>query len=400
MLKNKIGAAALCVFILLVVLFLFFHSFDSTHVTLVEDDSPSTTPSFETARAVQQPSTQPNAPSTPTISAVPQEEVRDVAEETSTDSTEVKKAIDFLETLEEHSQLENGAQPEDDTGDSSTDLTQDELFELVREGVSYYDSLLESGSVDFYIQTSTADFPFEGPEGLQRLPHGTSEGTFEFSYQKFRGAVTENRTQYDENGKTMVFQGFEQFAYDGETFETYKEGHNGPLLTRDDTTSYDTSIDPRIWGWSLTSERSLTDILNLYDIQQIEVVSGDTGDLYHLRGTYTDRMNVELWLDPQKSYRPERYSTSIPIDESKRIDTVTEFQYQEVAPDLWFPKTAGYTVTAADMENNVETNVIHQAVRFTNLRINERIPSSRFKFETSPGTIIYDSRTRETFTVE
>ena len=174
----------------------------------------------------------------------------------------------------------------------------------------------------------------------------------------------------------------------------------GRVLSRGNTLSYDESIDPRMWGWSISAEYTLPDILNLYDIEHIETVSGDTGDLYLLTGSYAGTVDVELWLNPEKSYRPERYNTTITAsDDGVGIVTVTEFQYQEVAPDLWFPKFAESIVTAANLETGVEADVIHTTARFTDLRINERIPAHHFTLEPEPGTTVYDSRTRESFEV-
>ncbi len=380
-----------CAVVLLTVLFLYQRPFTETDTTLGKDSQETPATEFSTG---QQPNAE--APAEGQESTHQQRTSAGEVQNTEADRAQVTEALDFLETLEEQSLSENGSEDTHATNNTS-DLTQEELFQLVREGVAYYDSLLESASVEFHIQTTSADFPFEPLEGISRLPSGTWTGSLTFSHGRLRGEVTENKTQYDAHGAPTVFRGTEQFAYDGETFQTYRHLPTGPLVSHSSTPSYDTSVDPRVWGWSLSTEWTLTDILNLYDIEHIQTVPGDTGDLYHLTGSYGGHVKVDLWLNPEKSYRPERYVTSIPGDQSKHIDTWTTYQYQEVAPDLWFPKSAEYVVTAANLDTGVETDVKRTTVRFSNLRVNERIPSHRFTLEAPAGTSFYDARTRESF---
>ena len=387
----------ICAVVLLSTVFVYWYTFKRTHVATIVPKPQRTAIGASGTRLS---TSRPDKSTAETPATPPTEEVDLSVKSAAVNDEEVTKAIGFLETLEEQSTPENITNTEDKTVDNTTDLSQDELLQLIQEGIAYYDSLLESGSVDFYLQTSTADFPFEHPEGIKRLPNGTWEGTFEFSHERFRGKVTENKTQYDAHGSPTFFSGTEQFAYDGETFEAYRNMPTGPLLAKGGNPSYDTSIDPRIWGWSLSTEHSLGEVLNLYNIEHIETITEDTSDLYHITSSYADTIKVEFWLNPEKSYRPERYSMSIPTDEGIHMHSFAEYQYQEVAPDLWFPKSAEYVVTATNLETGVETDVEHTTVRFTNLRINEHIPSHRFTLEAQPGTTVYDSRTRESFKVE
>ena len=77
------------------------------------------------------------------------------------DIKEVTKSVDFLEMLEKQSAAGNQSDFKNGTADTGSELSQEELYQLIREGISYYDSLLESGSVDFFMQTSSA-FPDPG----------------------------------------------------------------------------------------------------------------------------------------------------------------------------------------------------------------------------------------------
>ena len=399
--RPPLWIVGMCAVVLLSALFCYWYIFKrssgTTVATLPETPETVETRTPETEMSTRQSNAAPPLEARGTGST---EEEPHPTETATTDSEAITAAIDFLETLEEQTAPENRANTEEDTGDKTPDLSQDELLQLIQEGVAYYDSLLESGSVDFYLQTATVDFPFEHPEGIKRLPSGTWEGSFEFSRERLRGEVTQNKTQYDAHGSPTFFRDTEQFAYNGETFETYRNLPTGPLLAKGGNPAYDTSIDPRVWGWSLSAEHSLSEILNRYTLQHIETVAGDTGDLFHITGSYADTVQVEFWLNPEKSYRPERYSMSIPTGDGIQMHNFSAYQYQEVAPDLWFPKSAEYILTATHLETGVETDVKRTTVRFSNLRINEPIPPHRFSLEAQPGTTVYDSRTRESFKVE
>ena len=130
------------------------------------------------------------------------------------DIKEVTKSIDFLEMLEKQSAAGNQSNFKNGTADTGSELSQEEIYQLIREGISYYDSLLESGSVDFIMQTSSAPDP---GMGLRRATEGTWNGTFEFSGKRLRGSVIKNSTQYD-NGESLQLSSTEEFAYDGENF--------------------------------------------------------------------------------------------------------------------------------------------------------------------------------------
>ena len=77
--------------------------------------------------------------------------------------------------------------------------SEEELLQLIREGVAYYDSLLESGRVDFFRETTSV--ASDGLSGMRRAPSGTWKGTFEFSGRKMRCIVTRDAIQYDPGPK-------------------------------------------------------------------------------------------------------------------------------------------------------------------------------------------------------
>ena len=158
------------------------------------------------------------------------------------DIKEVTESIDFLEMLEKQSAVGNQSNFKNGTADTGSELSQEELYQLIREGISYYDSLLESGSVDFSMQTSTLPFPGSVEilpgilPGMSRMPETTKSGSFEFSGNRLRGAVSGHTIQYDDSGET-TYSDNENFAYDGETFERLVPAVQGFALLRSSDTS-------------------------------------------------------------------------------------------------------------------------------------------------------------------
>ena len=272
-----------------------------------------------------------------------------------------------------------------------------ELLQLIRQGIVHYDSLLESGRADFLRRVTSVEFPGLYP-GMRRMSSGTWEGTIEFSGRKVRGIVTKDTIHYDID-RDFPIKGTEQFAYDGETFETLREKSRRLLLERRSDIVYDASNDPRAWGWTFGDAKTpFVMVIDSLDVQQIEEVRFNDSDVYHLKGNLLG-VAIELWLNPKKSYRPERYVFSKPsVNDLKHI-TTTDIKFKEVAPDLWFPESARHVETAIDLKTDTKTDVATTTIQFTNIRINEPIPDSRFSIEPPPGASVFDMRTRESFEI-
>ena len=265
-----------------------------------------------------------------------------------------------------------------------------ELLQLIREGITYYDGLLESGRVDFLRETTSVA---SDGNPMGRAPSGTWKGTFEFSGRKMRCVVTRDAIQYEPD-RNFEIKGTEQYAYDGETFETLRETSTGILLSRRSEIVDDPSDDPRFWGWDLSGgEDSLVMLIDGLDVESIKEVRFNDSDVYHLTGKMFG-VTIELWLNPKKSYRPERYVVSNPM-----FLMTKDFKSKEVIPDLWFPESGKWVTTITDMKTGTKTDVTTTTIQFTNIRINEPIPDSRFSIEPPPGATVYDMRTRESFEV-
>ena len=274
---------------------------------------------------------------------------------------------------------------------------EEELLQLIRQGIVHYDSLLESGRADFFRRVTSVEFPGLYP-GMRRMSSGTWEGTIEFSGRKVRGIVTKDTIHYDID-RDFPIKGTEQFAYDGETFETLREKSRRLLLERRSDIVYDASNDPRAWGWTFGDAKTpFVMVIDSFDVQQIEEVRFNDSDVYHLKGNLLG-VAIELWLNPKKSYRPERYVFSKPsVNDLKHI-TTTDIKFKEVAPDLWFPESARHVETAIDLKTDTKTDVATTTIQFTNIRINEPIPDARFSIEPPPGASVFDMRTRESFEI-
>ena len=262
-----------------------------------------------------------------------------------------------------------------------------ELLQLIREGIAYYDSLLKSGRVDFVRETTSVASTVIPPELGGRFPSGTWKGTFEFSGHKIRGIVTQDVIQYEPD-RNIPIKGTKQYAYDGETFETLRKTSHRTLLERRSEVVHDSFDDPRFWGWNLSGgDESLVMVIDGLEIESIKEVRFNDSDVYHIKGDMFGG-TIELWLNPKKSYRPERFRVS-----NLMLSMTKDFKFKEVAPDLWFPESAKWIDTVAKI--NIRTTT----VQFTNIRINEPIPESRFSIEPPPGTTVVDMRTQESFEV-
>ena len=283
------------------------------------------------------------------------------------------------------------AKNEEATAPPVLSKNEEELLQLIREGITYYDGLLKSGRVDFLRETTSV--ASDKLPGMGRAPSGTWKGTFEFSGRKMRCVVTRDVIQYEPD-RNLPITGTKQYAYDGETFETLRETFNGMMMSRRSEIVDDPSDDPRFWGWDLSGgKESLVMIIDGLDVQSIEEVRFNDSDVYHVRGNIFG-VAIELWLNPKKSYRPERYVFANPM-----IAITKDFKFKEVAPDLWFPESAKWVTTETDDQTGTKTDVKTTMVQFTNIRINEPIPESRFSIKPPPGTRGYDMRTRENFEV-
>ena len=134
-------------------------------------------------------------------------------------------------------------------------------------------------------------------------------------------------------------------------------------------------------------------LIDELEVESIKEVRFNKSDVYHIKGS-AHGLAMELWLNPEKSYRPERSMFS-----NVMITVTKDFKFKEVALDLWFPESAKWVTAITDAQTGTKTDVTTTTMQFTNIRINEPIPESRFSIEPPPGATVFDMRTQESFEV-
>ena len=404
---TKWRITVLSVSLLLGVLFAYWYIVKHPTVEIVNIPvkQPSTyTGKMSTPELSETPAKSSGTMKTPDIPTQPKNSVQTIVVEKDAkpDFEGVTKSIEFLEMLEKQSAAGDQSNFKNGTADTGSELSQEELYQLIREGISYYDSLLESGSVDFFMQTSTLPFP-GGVEilpgilpGMRRMPETTKNGSFEFSGNRLRGAVSGHTIQYDDSGET-TYSDYENFAYDGETFERLVPAVPGYALIRSSDASYDSFYDPRWWGWNMQGQGTFSDVFDSLNVKNIQSVELNGNEVYHVTSIESNGGTFDLWINPEKNYRPELFVGTSSSEEGQ-TRTIRNFNFQEVAPDLWFPESAQATTTVIDTGGQ-ETDILTHTIRFSNFKINRHIPSSRFNLDPPPGTTVYDGRSRQSFKV-
>ena len=408
---NKWKISVLSVCILLGVLFAYWYivKHPAVKIVIIPEKQPSThTEKMSTSELSEKPARPNGTKEVPDTAAEQNNGVQpiNVDKDTIPDIKEVTKSIDFLEMLEKQSTAENLSKLKNGTADTESELSQEEKYELIREGISYYDSLLESGSVDFFMQSSSApDLREQGSTSKGKLvdiSEGTWQGSFEFSGNRIRGTVSQSTIQHGD--VNVLLPTTEEFAYDGETFvnlstfEKVSKLHADPSMQRQSDVSYNEFYDPRFWGWNMTGQGTFTELFDSLVVKNIQSVEMNDTELYHVTGIYRNVVTFDTWINPEKSYRPERFMFTGRSGEGGQVRFIKDYNFQEVAPDLWFPESGKSTTTIIDAAGQ-ETDIRTDTIRFSNVRINEPISPSRFSLDPPPGTSVYDDRSGESFKV-
>ena len=357
--QRRILIGAMAVFILMSLLF-FIYWKTSNNAVIVEKVN-------KKQRGTDEIQVSDSKQATGILSTNPEKENAQTSEK-APDDNEIKEALDFLDEIQQETQDERTDTIPNGIASNVT-TSQDEMIELVREGISYYDSFLESASVKFSLVMTSNDYP-----GIPRIPSGTWEGTFEFSGSQVRGTVTENATQYGGKFGETQRSGTHEFANNGETFELLRDTPNGKKLTRRNKIMHNPSHDPRFWGWNLSGEEPLVNLIDRLDIKDIQPVEWNGSQVYHIKGSSSEAgADVYLWLNPEKSYRPERFVYSLHSEGTSQVRVTKDFNFQEVAPDFWFPASAQSVTTIINTETGEATNIESATMTLTDVRVNEHI---------------------------
>ena len=312
---------------------------------------------------------------------------RNVNEET---NQEIDDAISFLksfdEDLQEEVPLEN-SNPE-------------ELLELVKEGISFYDDLLYSGNADISIELRN----YSGgrlDDSFAYLPNQESwEGSFSFSEHKIHYTVEGGAGLSNGSSKEIAYE----LAFDGEKVEQLSTRFGeAPLLEIGNdlsTSRYNPHLDPRYWGWNVNGMEDFSQLVDSFKIESVNMVRLNGNDVYHLKGRPSgEAMNVEIWVNPSRSYRPERFDFSVSSGDIEHRVT-REFNLKEYAPDIWFPESATEVGRMVDMTTQTSQKTMQRDVWINNVSINPSISDSSFRIKRRRGLRVHDKRNNTEYNIE
>lgn len=265
-----------------------------------------------------------------------------------------------------------------------------QLLADIMTGTETYEARLKSGVLEFSITLSQAtDEP---------LP--TDAVTY-----------TENGHQYEETGYwyiTYKFDGERRFydvkarhkmTFHGQSLEGWQETHHQFRILRSilyiwekvgtewikyrpqkvSARYFKPHFDPHWWSWPLWNLR-LTDLFRFFKPTDVQQVNVENSAHYLLTGRRSGPVNsdIEIWLDPQKDYRPTRVlmhnrsilgaaPVEVPGEPPKPIPLETEhtltrhtYQIEKFEPDIWFPKTVTREVSFSTTDENQQSLPTHR----------------------------------------
>ncbi len=256
-----------------------------------------------------------------------------------------------------------------------------ELLENIKTGTAAYNAKLKSGEVEFSITLN------------QRIRQ--QEKNF---FERFFAAKEKEEVQYEEQGFwyiTYRFDGDRHF-YDikmrkkmelnGKSFRDWHGMHfqyqmDGKVLyfrEKPDTEwqqlfshkvrppwgeeipsdVFEAEFNPRWWSWPPWGFKlgHLIRVFKPVSVQQVNVEGVPHSFLTLQRTDFDSTRTTEIWLDPQKAYRPTRILAHrrslpqvfiekrdgelrpLPREESHDLTAYT-YQLAQFEPDIWFPKT-------------------------------------------------------------
>jgi len=259
-----------------------------------------------------------------------------------------------------------------------------QLLADIMTGTEAYEVRLKSGVIEFSITLSQAT----------DKPVPTNAVTY-----------MENGHQYEETGYwhiTYKFDGERRFydvkvrhkmEFHGHSLEGWQETHHQYRILRSilhvwekDGTEWKKyrpqkvsarfvkpHFNPHWWSWPLWNLR-LRDLFRFFKPVDVQQVNVDNSTHYLLTGRRSGPVesDIEIWLDPQKDYRPTRVLTHIrsilgvapdeaPGEKPKPIPLETEYtltrytyQIEKFEPDIWFPKTVTREVSFSTTNENQE----------------------------------------------
>ena len=244
-----------------------------------------------------------------------------------------------------------------------------QLLADIMTGTAAYKAKLKSGVIEFSITLSQAtdkSLPADAVTYMENGHQYEETGYWHITY-KFDG----DRRFYDVKARHKM-------EFHGHSLEDWQETHHQYRMLRSILHIWEKvgtewekyrpqkvsalflkpHFNPHWWSWPLWNLR-LTDLFRFFKPTDVQQVNVENVPHYLLTGRRSGTVdsNIEIWLDPQKDYRPTRVLTHIrsisgvapdeaPGEQPKPIPLETEYtltrytyQIEKFAPDIWFPKT-------------------------------------------------------------
>lgn len=256
-----------------------------------------------------------------------------------------------------------------------------ELLEDIKTGTAAYNAKLKSGEVEFSI-TLNKRIQQQEKNFFERLFAAKEKGEVKYEEQgywyityRFDGDRhfydVKIRKKSELNGKPLRDWHGMHFQYrmddkvqyfrekpDAEWQQQFSHKMEPPWNKEIPSDVFEAEFDPRWWSWppwGFELEK-LIRIFKPISVQQVNL-EGTPHDFLTLQRTDFDSMRTdEIWLDPQKAYRPTRILahrrslTSVFIEgrdgkvrplPREKVHALTSYthQFAQFEPGIWFPKT-------------------------------------------------------------
>ena len=286
-------------------------------------------------------------------------------------------------------QIAGGAEEKGGESPPKGEKGKEELLTLLKEEITYYDSLVYSGSADITVEEYLSpELTSSGDPNMIIPTHSLKKASFYFSGEKIYFTLSWDAVGEDDKSRRMEIE----FAYDGETVEE-RRGDDITIWKDISLSPYDPFIDPRYWGWSTGGREKLSEIIDTtFDIESVS----KEGDIFVLKGILGG-LNAELHVDASKGYRPVRFEFE---GGDGRFRICRNYSLKEYAPDIWFPESATETIYLIDPDTQTRRVVGERNVLIDNVHLNVPLPDSLFRVEWEGAKRVYDERDSTAYNLE
>ena len=238
-----------------------------------------------------------------------------------------------------------------------------ELLEDIKTGTAAYNAKLKSGEVEFSITLNQrirqnfferfltwgrhALMPSEEKAEVQYEEQGFWYITYRFDgdrhfydikmrkKRELKGKPLRDwhgiHFQYRMDGRTLYFRE----KPDTEWQQQFPHKERPPWDKEIPSDVFEPEFNPRWWSWPPWGFKlaKLIRVFKPINVQQVNV-EGIPHSLLTLHTDFDATRTIEIWLDPQKAYRPTRI-----LEHRRSLTTSYTHRYAQFEPDIWFPKT-------------------------------------------------------------